>query len=75
MKLVSTLIFSTRVQMRFADDEDESKSTEWVEFSVRVAHKEDPFLSELQLEALERARDTLGPEIQRLKALAGHRLK
>lgn len=55
VKLIETIVTENHVRVRIADDEDYDKATQWVEFAVKIEHKVDPFLSELQREVLERA--------------------
>ncbi len=53
-----------QVEMVLADQADIAAATEYVTLKVTVSHKAEPLLAEVQLEALRRARDTLGEQTQ-----------
>lgn len=80
MKLVETKISENAVHMRYADNPDTTKVTQWVDFQVPLADLkyvdhgierqlgklEDRYFVEIQLAALRYARDAIGAETQRL---------
>jgi len=81
MKLIETTVSGSALRMRYADDADATKASEWVDFQVRLSHMErepgktiaDPellFLAELRRAALEHVQSAIGAEIRRLQALA-----
>lgn len=86
MKLIETKIYPNAVQVRYADNSDPEKATEWCEFRLALAGLTHPFVqgqprplgppennfvSEVQLAALRHMRDAIGAEIQRLSELIG----
>jgi len=65
MKLIETTLSGKMVRMRFANDADPLKASEWIEFQVSADKTEDHWrLPAIQREALERAREVLADEIQ-----------
>lgn len=86
MKLIETTVLESSVQMRFADDADREKASEWIEIRVPTDSLRDPFagasplgdldkrlLAEVRLVALRYARDVIGDETQRLSELVNRR--
>jgi len=86
MKLIETNVSATTVRMRFEDDAQPVEPEEWVEFEVPLAkltmgdHQTpmgDPAARRfalIQRAALQRARDVIDDEIQRLAEFVGQRL-
>jgi hypothetical protein len=84
LKLVETAIRPTVVRLRYADDDDQSRAMEWIDFQFIAASLKHPktdavlgdlgprFLLEIQGAALRRARDVIGAEIQRLRDQLDH---
>src|SRR5262245_56740203 len=80
MKLIETTISGKSVRMRYADDPNPEKATQWFEFQVLVEaignssggpNQPIPefgleYLAQLHRGAILRARDTLDDELQRL---------
>ena len=83
LKLIETTVLETTVRMRYADDVDPAKATQWIDFQVPLAELQSPngrvelgdpesrYLAEIRLAALRHARDVIGAETQRLSNLAG----
>jgi hypothetical protein len=83
MKLIETIVSETSVRMRYADDADPAKATQWIDFQVPLSDLKSPdqhnplgdiesrFLAELRLVALRHAREVIGAETQRLSGLVG----
>ena len=82
MKLIQTTISEISVRLRYADNEDAAKATQWMDFQFPLSdlrNTEDPtrqarqpsvqFLAEVQRSALRRARDVIGEETKRLVTL------
>jgi hypothetical protein len=69
MNLIETVVKEKSVRMRYGNDPDATKATEWAEFEVLIARKADPLLSELQLETLRSVQKTIRDEIARLESL------
>jgi hypothetical protein len=82
MKLIETKILETTVRMRYADDADPAKASQWIDFQVPLAELLSPngrvelgdpesrYLAEIRLVALRYVRDAIGAETQRLSSLA-----
>jgi hypothetical protein len=84
-KLVETTISETTVRLRYANENEAAKSTEWIDIQVPLAellvpHTHQPtkignpepyFVAEVRLAALHYVRDVIGAEIQRLGVVAG----
>lgn len=87
MKLVETKILEKHVHMRYADNDDPAKATEWVDIQVPIAslklpapsgieialgNPETRLLSTIKQAALRYARDEIiGVETQRLASVPG----
>ena len=84
LKLIETTISEAAIRMRYADQADPAKATEWIDVQLLIADLSDPansqeplgdpelqFLAENRLATLRRVRDVIGVEIQRLSVLAG----
>ena len=81
MQLIETTVLTSSVRMRYADNADATKATEWIDFQVplgllaegepKIDDPELNFLAEIRLAALRRVRDVIGAETQRLSRLAG----
>ncbi len=80
MKLIATTITETAVRMRFADAEDETRATKWIDFQVPLdglklpsdtglGDPETHFLATVRQAALRYARDIIGDETRRLASL------
>ncbi len=52
------------VEILISDAEDPSESTETISLTVKIEYRNNPQLQELQVIALERARNAIGQEIQ-----------
>jgi len=82
MKLIETKISETSIRMRYADDADPVKASQWIDFQIPIADLEGPdkqnplgdiecrYLAELRLVALRNVRDVIGDETRRLSGLA-----
>jgi hypothetical protein len=84
MKLIETTILETTVRMRYADNADPAKATQWVDFQVSLSDLRNPsgqdlalgdpevcFVAEVRRSALRHVRDVIGAETQRLATVAG----
>jgi hypothetical protein len=82
MKLIQTTISETTVRLRYADNEDAAKATQWMDFQFPLSdlrNPEDPtrplghprvrFLAEVERSALRHARGVIGEETKRLSDL------
>ncbi len=54
----------SQVEMVLADQVDIADATEYVTLKVTVSHKAEPLLAQVQLAALQYARDALGAQTQ-----------
>lgn len=83
MQLVQTNISESSIRMRFANNADPAKATEWIDFQFPLAVLKAPvgptaalgdpetrYLAEIRLAALRHVRDVIGDETQRLSGLA-----
>jgi hypothetical protein len=69
MKLIAITIAEKLVRMRFANDPDPAKATEWLEFQTHCQEFEDSWvLAGVQREALDRIRAVIDSEIQGLRS-------
>ena len=76
MNLIQTTIAGKAIRMRFANDGDAAKATEWIDFQLDIEGIEPPavpLVAEAQITALRRLRDVLAEESKRLVALANQR--
>lgn len=85
MKLTETSVTETAIRMRFADDVDPAKATQWLDFQVPLAGLLHPnnqvelvqpdlqFLGEVRRAALAYARGIIADETQRIAALLDRR--
>jgi hypothetical protein len=86
MHLIETMISETAVRMRYADQPEPARATEWVDFQVKLAdlmvptdpgelleNPESHYLATIRLAALRRARDVIDGENERLLSLAGRK--
>jgi hypothetical protein len=86
MKLIETTVLETTIRMRYADDADPAKATQWIDFQVNLADLvlpdapdqklgdlESHYLAVIRQAALRYARDTIGAETQRLARLASQK--
>jgi hypothetical protein len=84
MKHVATMISETAIHVRYADNPDPQKATEWIDTQVTLQHAKMPsgkllkdleghYLAGLRLVALLHARDTASAEIQRLSQILGRK--
>ena len=87
MKLIETTVTATAVHMRYANDLDPAKATQWVDFQVPIdavwqavgppgTPSIDPELQglgEVRLAALRHARGVIGDETRRLSELLDRR--
>ena len=87
MKLVETKVTSASVHMRYADNLDPSKATQWVDFQVPIdavwapdgppgtpsIDPERQGLGEIRLAALRHARGVIGDETRRISELFDRR--
>jgi hypothetical protein len=85
MKLIETIVTTTSVRMRYADNADAAKASQWVDFQVPLADLKHPenqlemnpeklesqLLAEIHQAALRCARDALNNEMRRLSGLRG----
>jgi hypothetical protein len=86
MEHVETTILATTIRMRYANDPDRAKATEWFEFEVPIAPLSLPsasgdialgelrtrLLASVELATLRYVRDAIGAETQRLAGLGRH---
>ena len=87
MKLIETTVLEKMVRMRYADNVDPVKATQWIDFQVPLALLELPsvngdhplgdpesrYLGSIQQAALRYARDLIGAETQALADRVGQR--
>ena len=83
MKLVETAIRATTIRLRYANADDPSTATEWIDIQFTADDLKHPsagntlgdlapkFLLEIQAAVLHRARDEIDGEIQRLRDQRG----
>jgi hypothetical protein len=83
MKLVETAIRATTIRLRYANADDPSTATEWIDIQFAADDLKHPstgnslgdlapkFLLEIQATVLHRARDEIDGEIQRLRDQRG----
>lgn len=84
MKLIETIVSETTVRMRYANNADPAKATQWFDFQFLTAELQteaegnspigDPesrYVGEVRRAALRRARALIDPEMKRLADLAG----
>lgn len=84
MKHISTTVSETAIHVRYANDPDPAKATEWIDTQVTLPNAKLPSgttlaepdahrLAGLRLVALLHARDAASEEIQRLSQIANRR--
>ena len=78
MKLLQTSVSATSIRMRFANDADPTKASQWVDFQVPLdqlglSDLERQLLAELRLAALRHARGVIGDEVRRISELLDQR--
>ena len=74
MKLQKSTVIETEhrlVEMTFADQPDLDQATEFLTFRIAVEREGYPRLPAAQLEALQRARDVIVAETQRIEQIRG----
>ena len=75
MKLQESAVIETSshrlVEMTFADQPDLAQATEFLTFRIAVEREGYPQLPAAKLEALQRVRDTIAHEIQRIEQIRG----
>jgi hypothetical protein len=84
MKLIETTILETTIRMRYADNADPAKATQWLDFQVPLSALIDPrtedhklsdiqkrFLATIQQAALRHVRGLISDENTRLAPLSG----
>ena len=82
MNIVETKISETSVRLRYADNADPAKATQWMDFQFPLgdllnsekkpfADLQLEFLVEVQRGVLRQARDLVGAEMKRIADLAG----
>jgi hypothetical protein len=85
MKLIETIVTEKTVRMRYADNEDAAKASQWIDFQVpldKLEHADQTALGEPELRylaqvrqaALRYARGVIGDETQRLASLINRRI-
>ena len=70
MKLIETTIIGKTVRMRYANDADPAKATEYLELQLSGAFEPWWSFVEIQRVALQSARELIGAEIQRTANIA-----
>jgi hypothetical protein len=87
MKLIETKILGTTIRMRYADNADPLKATQWLDFQVPLADLSLPavdteyplgdpekrYLGSIRQAALRYVRNVIAAETQRLASLPGQR--
>ena len=87
MELIETKISKTSVHMRYANNLDPAKATQWIDFQVPfdgltlpaangdypLGDPESRFLGSIQQAALRYVRDVIGAETQGLASRVGHK--
>jgi len=71
MELIQTTVAGNAVRMLLADGDTKENSKQWLEFQTQVDGTADPYLSEVQLAALQNARGAIDAEIRRLAKPSG----
>ncbi len=61
----------SQVEIVLADQADIADASEYVTMKVTVPHPAEPFLAEVQLEALRRAREAIGDQTQAFSERVG----